>query len=157
MSEQQGADEGYLRQHRKDDGLQLDARQANEAFAQHAGNAKTENGQRKASRHLVGNERQRQETEEQRENRARRDTGQNAKIGRTGHMRGSESADRTHDHHALDAEIKDAGAFRHQLARGGKDERCGGSDDREKDGLKHIHHAAPWLLCALPVKTTLMR
>ncbi|MNE24209.1 hypothetical protein D3C80_1174930 [compost metagenome] len=72
-------------------------------------------------------------------------------------MCSGKSADRAHDHHALYAEIEDAGSLRHQLAGGGDDQRCRGGDDGEEDGLKHIHHAAPWLLCALPVKTTLMR
>jgi hypothetical protein len=60
-------------------------------------------------------------------------------------MGGRESADRTHDHHAFDAEIEHTGSLHHQLTGGGYDERRRGGDDGEENGLKHVHHAAPCL------------
>ncbi|MNL69184.1 hypothetical protein D3C87_1940100 [compost metagenome] len=58
LSEQQFADKWKFAQKRNDNRLQLDARQADEAFAHLARKAKPENRQGEAGRDLVGHQRQ---------------------------------------------------------------------------------------------------
>ena len=61
---------------------------------------------------------------------------------RAGDEGGAEAADGAHHHHALDAEIEDAGALDHQLAEGGEQQRRRGRDDGEDDRLQDC----PWRL-----------
>ncbi len=116
LPEQQRSQERDIGKQRDCNRLQLGARHADIGFADLAGNAEAENGERKTGRHLVGDERQRQETEEQREERAAGDAREDPDIGRARHLRGGEGKHGAHHHHALDAEVQHARAFGDEFA-----------------------------------------
>ena len=98
----------------------LDAGLADESFADQAGKAKPQKGERKPRRHLVGHQREREKSEEQRHGNAgeqsRRPTPSKVDPVRSATAK---PAHRAHHHHAFDAEIEHAGALDHQFADGG--------------------------------------
>ena len=136
-------EERDIRQDREDDLRQLDAGLPEIGFADHAGHAKPEDGQGQSGRHLIGNERQGQEAEQQRKQRSGSDAGENADIGRSGHLRGDEGADGAHDHHAFDAEIENTGTLGDEFTDGRKHKRRRRGNDRQQDGFKDTHQRAP--------------
>ncbi|MNT76115.1 hypothetical protein D3C72_2150790 [compost metagenome] len=54
-------------------------------------------------------------------------------------------ANRAHNHHALNAKVQHPGTFGDEFTQRGKDQRCCRSNDRQQNGLKHIHYTAPSL------------
>src|SRR3546814_5834979 len=61
---------------------------------------------------------------------------------------GGEGADGTDDHHALEAEVEDAGLLHHQLAERGEEQRRRGTDDGQQDRSKDVE-AHPDVLIGL--------
>ncbi len=93
------------------------------ALSDQAGQAKAEQGQRKACSDLVGKQCLRQECENQAQRRAARRAADKAKQGASGFDRRSKADDRAHDHHPLDPEVEDARFFDNQFADGSKQDR----------------------------------
>src|SRR3546814_10810752 len=54
---------------------------------------------------------------------------------------GGEGADGTDDHHALEAEVEDAGLLHHQLAERGEEQRRRGTDDGQQDRSKDVERS----------------
>jgi hypothetical protein len=126
-----------------------------EGLPDHARQTEPEDGQRKTGRHLIGHQCQCQETEQQREQHAGDQSTKGTEPRRTRQLRDGKGRDRAHDHHALDTQIENAGAFDNQFADGRQQQRSGRRHDRQDDCLGHIHQAAlPF--CADP-KTSRMR
>ena len=94
---------------------------AHEAGADQAGKSDTEDGERKAGGDLIDGEAKRHQGKDQRQQGARDDPADGAYGRGAGEPGAAESARRSHDHHALDAEVEHAGAFGHEFA-GGRDQ-----------------------------------
>ena len=107
------------------------------------------------ARHLVRHQHQRHEGEQRRGQHAGGDRRENAEDRLAGLVAGDEAADRAHDHHALDAEVEDAGALGHQFAERGEEQRRRRDDDGDDDGFGHAHSAAlaAWT-CGVRTKRT---
>ena len=109
------------------------------ARADQPGEADAEDGEREAGRDLVGGEPERQRGEHRRERRAAENAAQRAERDRAGVIGAGEAAGRADDHHALDAEIENAGALDDQFARGREQQRRRGGDHGEQDGFNELH------------------
>ena len=95
--------------------------------------------ERQTGRDLVDREAQRHHREDQRQQRAGDDPAERADDDRAGEPGAAEAAGRADDHHALDAEIEHAGAFGHQFAGGGDQQRRRCREHRQDDGFKQFH------------------
>ena len=112
---------------------------ADEAGADQAGKADTQNSQREAGGDLVDRQPQRHQREDQRHQQAGDDAAERADNHRPCKPGAAEAAGCTHDHHALNAEVKYAGAFSHELAGRSQQQRRGGRQHRKDDGLNEPH------------------
>src|SRR3546814_20598325 len=74
--------------------------------------------------------------------------GQDAEQPGAGGGGGGEGADGTDDHHALEAEVEDAGLLHHQLAERGEEQRRRGTDEGQQDRSKDVE-AHPHVLIGL--------
>ena len=101
-------------------------------------------GQRKAGRHLIGQENLRQQRKQHRQRGPRNSAchkAQNRAAGRGCHGKAS---DRAHDHHPLDPKVQNARLFGHQFARRGQKHRRRGGHQRGGQGDRvnpTDHHA----------------
>ena len=105
---------------------------ARQRFPDQAGKPEAEKGEREAGRHLVGDEGQGEEAEEQRHQHSGKDRSEETEKRPAGDEGRAEAAHRAHDHHAFDAEIEHAGTLDDELADRREQERGGGGDDGER-------------------------
>ncbi len=107
---------------------------ADVGFADEGAQPGTENRQRQAGRHLIGQQNLRQDRKGERHGRAGKGCGEDAKAGTAGRRGGGEADHRAHQYHALDAQVQDTGFLRHQFAGCRQQQGCSGTDDRHHDG-----------------------
>ena len=118
--DRQGAQDGNVELGQACDG------HADEAGSYQGAEADAEDGQGKAGRHLVRHQGQHQHGEDQRQCGTRQGRRADAEDGAAGGHGDAEADHGADQHHALDSEVKDAGALHHQLADGGEQHRGGG-------------------------------
>ena len=104
---------------------------ADKAGADQARKTDAEDGQRQSGRDLVDRKSERQNAENPRQRGTGQDAAKRADKDRTGQIGTGEAAGCANDHHALNAEVENAGAFDHKLAGRRQQERRRGGDDRE--------------------------
>ena len=101
--------------------------------------ADAEDGQRETGRDLIGCKPERQRREDRRERHAAENAAQRADSDRAGVVGARKAAGGADDHHALDAEIQNAGALDDQFAGRRKQQRRRGGDHGEQDGFNELH------------------
>ena len=142
LPEQDGPDHRQVRQERDVDTFELEARLPDEGLADHAREAESEQRESEPGRDLVGGKPQHQEAEQAGKRHPARHGGDDAQIGGAGQLRAREAGHGADDHHALDAEIEDARALRHELAERRDQQRRRGRDDGKDDRLEAGHGAS---------------
>ena len=118
---------------------------ADERTADQSARAQAEEHQAEARRELIGAARDHDIAEHQIGGEARRGGEEEAEIGVAGERGAGEAGRGADQHHALEAEIDDAGAFADQFAERRVEQR-GPRDDRRRDhgeGERRVHRRAP--------------
>ena len=143
-AEQQRPDQRHIAEPRDRDALEpLDGR-ADETAAYESRQADAEQGQRKAGGHLVGLQRQREESEEQCQRHPRQHAGNEAEREAAGLAGDGEARDRPAEHHAFDAKVQHTRAFDDKFAEARINQRRGGADRarQDRDQLFRVHAAS---------------
>ena len=129
------------------DRCELHPGQPREPLADQAREPQSQQGERQPGRNLRRHQGLGQEGEEHRHGDARGQPGHNADQRRAGRVGGGEAAYRAHDHHAFDAQVEDARAFRDELSGRRQQQWRGRRDDRQNDGFQGSHRSLlrpPW-------------
>ena len=113
------------------------ALEADEARAKQSRQTHPENRQRQTRRHLIDRQCDGEEAEQGGHQGSREDARQRPQSCGARRIGPGETHRRAHDHHALDAEVENARALRHEFADGGEDEGRRRRHHRHQDQLEH--------------------